>query len=267
MLEPVTLGVGAAVTAYLGKDGVNKILGPTAEYLGVAIKDFAQKRIENVGNIFGNAEKKLGEKINTPGQVPPKVLKTILDEGSYSDDSVTIEYFGGVLASSRTESGRDDRGARIGKILDNLSVYQIRTHYILYTIIRKLFKDSGRRFSQEDRRAMKLFIPFDTYVNSMELSDLEQGQFISILNNTFFGLNKDALISDFYYGPIEHIQKEFKDAHDGGIVVGPSALGAELYLWGYGFGDKDLDFILKNEEFEDLIDVPINIENILIYQK
>jgi hypothetical protein len=35
--------------------------------------------------------------------VPPRVLSGLLTDGSYRDDKVACEYFGGVLASSRTE--------------------------------------------------------------------------------------------------------------------------------------------------------------------
>ena len=105
-----TLGIGA-IAAYLGKDGISKVLGPTADYLGGELKTLAQKRVQNVGKIFSNAEKKLGTKLELPGAVPPKVLKTIINEGSYSEDDIAVEYFGGVLASSRTKVSRDDRGA------------------------------------------------------------------------------------------------------------------------------------------------------------
>jgi len=59
------------------------------------------------------------------------------------------------LASSRTELGRDDRGARIGEILDGMSIYQIRSHYIVYSLIRKTFKDSGYVFNNLDRPKWK----------------------------------------------------------------------------------------------------------------
>lgn len=264
MAEPVTTIGVSAVVAYLSKDGLNKILGPTADYLGTSLKDFAETRAHNVGKIFGNAEKKLGDKINTPGQVPPKVLKTIIDEGSYCNDSIGAEYFGGILASSRTESGRDDRGARISKSLDMLSVYQIRTHFIIYTVIRKLFKDSGFVCNQTDRAKMQIFIPYDTYLNAMNFDEKEQEQIQSIVNNTFFGLNKEDLIETFYYGPQDHIKIEYPKATDGGIVVQPSAQGTELYLWGYGFGDKDLSYILQDDKFEDLEDITISIDKVLI---
>lgn len=77
MPEPITtVGLGA-IAAYLGKDGLSKILGPTAEYLGGELKEFTKKRITNVGNIFSNAERKLGGKVNQPGSVSPKVLKPL----------------------------------------------------------------------------------------------------------------------------------------------------------------------------------------------
>ena len=45
-MEPVTtIGIGA-ITAYLGKDGLTKILGPTADYLGGELKVFTQKRVD-----------------------------------------------------------------------------------------------------------------------------------------------------------------------------------------------------------------------------
>lgn len=263
MPEPLTtVGIGAVV-AYIGKDGLNKMLGPTADYLGESLRDFAQKRAQNVGRIFGNAEQKLGGKIDHPGQVPPKVLKTIINEGSYSDDEIAVEYFGGILASSRTEQGRDDRGARIGKILDGLSVYQIRTHYIVYTMIRKLFKDSDYKFYYDDRPRMEIFIPWDSYVGAMEFSESEMDQFNSILSHSFFGLNTDDLIETFQYGPEDHIKKLYAEAQGGGIIVSPSAFGAELYLWGYGQGDKDLAFILNDDEFIDMKVLPIIMKNVI----
>lgn len=260
MPEPLTtVGLGAVI-AYLSKDGLNKMLGPTADYLGESIRDFAQKRAENIGKIFGSAESKLGPKLEQPGQVPPKVLKTIINEGSYSDDEIAVEYFGGILASSRTEQGRDDRGARIGKTLDGLSIYQIRSHYIVYSLVRKLFKDSGYLFNMEDRPRMQMFIPWSAYILSMEFDQKEMNQLTSIVNHTFFGLSTDDLIETFQYGPKDYIQKHCPEATDGGILVTPSAFGAELYLWGYGLGDKDLSYILNDQAFEDIKGIPL-IEN------
>jgi len=101
MSEPIaTVGL-SAIAAYLGKDGIQKLLGPTADYLGEGLKDFTQKRVEAIGQIFRKAEQRLGQQLESSGEVPPKVLKSILDEGSYCNNPLAIEYFGGILATSR----------------------------------------------------------------------------------------------------------------------------------------------------------------------
>lgn len=247
MPEPITtVGLGA-IAAYLGKDGLQKLLGPTADYLGQGLKDFTQRRAENIGHIFQSAQAKLGERINSPGEVPPKVLKAVLDEGSFSNDTLAVEYFGGILASSRTEQGRDDRGARIAKILDSLSTYQLRTHYLIYSTIRSLFRDRGLMFNMDGRPKMQIFVPFSGYVEAMDFSPTELAQASQILNHVFFGLHSDSLIDNTWqYGPRESMTKFFADATEGGIVCGPSALGVELFLWAFGHADKPLEFIFDS---------------------
>ena len=243
MPELITVGLGA-VAAYLGKDGLQKLLGPTADYLGQGLKDFTQKRAKNVSDIFRNAHVKLGSRIDAPGEVPPKVLRAVLDEGSFSNDPLSVEYFGGILASSRTEQGRDDRGARVAKVLDSLSTYQLRTHYLVYSTIRSLFMHLGLALNMEGRPKMQIFIPFDSYVDAMDFSQTELAQFPQLLNHVFFGLHSDSLIEDTWqYGPRESMTQFFASATDGGIVCGPSALGAELFLWAFGHADKPLEFL------------------------
>jgi len=100
---------------------LQKLLGPTADYLGGEIKSYTEKGLnyvrgrsekggkgeiksytekglENITIIFKAAIKKLGSKIETDGQVPPRILKEILDEGYFCEDELASEYFGGVLA-------------------------------------------------------------------------------------------------------------------------------------------------------------------------
>lgn len=245
MVEPITtVGLGA-IAAYLGKDGLAKLLGPTAEYLGEGLRDFTRRRAENISRIFQKASEKLGDRIEAPGEVPPRVLKVIVDEGSFCDDDLMAEYFGGVLASSRTELGRDDRGARMAKLLDGLSTYQIRTHYLVYGTIKHLFADAKLPFNIDGRPKMRVFLPFSGYEPAMEFSAAENQQFGSLLQHIFFGLSAENLIEPSYwrYGPKEKIIDLYTEAQDGGIVCQPSALGAELFLWAFGRSDKEIDYI------------------------
>ena len=259
MAEIITVGIGA-IAAYLGKDGVQKILGPTADYLGEELKAFTQLRINSVGKIFSNAEKKLGPRLDSPGQVPLKVLKSVINEGSYSEDPVMLEYFGGVLASSRTEIGRDDRGARIIRTLDNLSAYQIRTHYLIYSTIAHLFSNSGKEFGiSEDRAKMEVFLPFVGYAKSMEFTQVEWDN-PQILAHIWHGLSSDNLIENRWQAANrETLQNIGENAPDNGIICQPSALGAELFLWGFGYGDKPLDYILSDKLKVEIDDLPSHV--------
>ena len=256
-MTELIVGLGTGVVA-------SKILGPTADYLGEKLKEFTKKRLENTGRIFSNAEKKLGDKLDRPGQVPPKVLKTIINEGSYCDDDITVEYFGGVLASSRTEISRDDRGARLAKMIDNLSTYQIRSHYLIYSTISKLFSNSENSFHLgESRNKMQLFMPAQGYFEAMEFTQKEWDN-PQILHHIFHGLQTDGLIeSNWIFGKQESLKKTFSDAHSDGIICIPSALGAELLLWAFGHGDKQLDFLLTDDFSAEIEGIPKSVSNAL----
>ena len=263
MPEPTTTVGLAALFAYLSKDGVAKILGPTAEYLGDELKVFTQKRVENVGKIFSNAEKKLGDKLERPAQVPPKVLKTIINEGSYFDDAVAVEYFGGVLASSRTEAERDDRGSRMAKIIDNLSVYQIRSHYLIYSTISVLFSNSGNSFdTYENGGKMQLFMSYQDYANAMEFTQQEWANH-QILSHIFHGLSTDGLIRDSStFGRQEDLETRFVEPPSDGIICAPTTLGVELFLWAFGHGDKELNFLLTDDFSSEIEGIPKSIPNV-----
>ena len=267
MPEPLTtIGVSAIAAgagAYVTRDVVSRILGPTADYLGGELKEFTQRRMENVGRIFSNAEDKLGDRLNNPGQVPPKVLKTVINEGSYSDDQIAVEYFGGVLASSRTEVSRDDRGARMAMMIDSLSAYQIRTHYLIYSTISELFSNSANSFSlSEDRDEMQLFMPFQGYAAAMEFTQQEWNN-PQILTHIFHGLGVDGLIADSWqFGNRESLNAFVRKGNvpGSGIVCTPSASGIEL-LWACGYGDQELDFSLTSDFSPAIEGIPKSVLN------
>jgi hypothetical protein len=98
----------------------------------------------------------LGDKINAEGTVPSKVLKGILEEGAWCEEELQVEYFGGVLASSRSGISRDDRGATFNSIISRLSTYQLRTHYLFYHSTKKHFDGQLMNIgSSSDRTKMR----------------------------------------------------------------------------------------------------------------
>ncbi len=266
MAEPVTtIGIGA-IAAYLGKDGLSKLLGPTADYLGGELKAFTQKRIENVGKIFKHAENKLEDRINNYGTVSPKTLRIIINEGSYASDELALEYLGGILACSRTDIGRDDRGARIAKQIDNLSCYQLRSHYLIYSTISKICDINNESLNNSTgRRKCQILIPFNEYVDAMELSESEWEN-PQLLSHIFHGLSSDGFITESWgFGNIEYLQKyifnpQLNFADDFiGIVCEPTISGAELFLWGFGQANSHLNDIFDKSMQSKL---PTDIKNI-----
>jgi len=216
---------------------IEKILGPTAEYLGEGLKNWTQKRIENVSHIFKVAEKRLGSKLEENGSVPPKVLRGILNEGSYCEDELSAKYFGGVLASSRTAIHRDDRGMVLISLLNRLSTYQIRTHYILYRTTKYLF--NGQIIlptTTEGRKLLTIFIPFRSYDLSMDFTKGENSDLI--VSHTLWGLFREGLISKgFMTGPVDFLKTKYSKIDKDGFIFRPSPPGVELFLWAFGLGN------------------------------
>ncbi|HHT9159931.1 MAG TPA: hypothetical protein ACFYEH_08710 [Candidatus Brocadiaceae bacterium] len=250
MIDPGT-GLTILGSAIGGAKVVEKILGPTADYIGGQLKEWTERKVKNTANISKNAEKKLGDKINKDGKVPPKVLKGILEEGAWCEEELQVEYFGGVLASSRSGVSRDDRGAYFVSLISRLSTYQLRSHYLVYQSIKKTFDGQSMNIGEgEDRTKMELFIPFSTYIQAMDFTQEESKNIQNIIIHSIWGLNKEDLIDRIQYGTLEYIQKRYKDAKVPGIILEPTILGVELFMWAYGQGQRNNnDFFLHEMQF------------------
>ena len=251
------MDIGTGLALLGAKNLVEKLLGPTATYIGEGIKTWTENRVNNVKNIVANAVRRLGPKLEEEGGVPPKILKGILEHGSYCEDSIASEYFGGVLASSRTTIPRDDRGVKINEMLGRLSSYEIRTHYIVYSAIRELFRGSGKSLNIDDRPTLEVFIPISSYEKAMELNEKEVQKFQTILESTFWGLHSEGLLQDFHFGAQAHLKKRSEAADEDGILVTPSILGAQLFLWAHGYGDHKTQDLFQ-------VDLPFDMERQLV---
>lgn len=240
------MDIGTGLALFGSAKIIEKLLGPTADYIGEGVKTLAEKRIHNIRKIFDIATQRLGNKINDKGSVPPKILKCILEEGSFCNDSLSAEYFGGVLASSRSEISRDDRGSALINLISCLSTYQIRTHYIFYHMIKSTFNGEDINInSSAGRNKMEIYIPFSSYLTAMDFGEKEKVGVI--VPHIAFGLDKEKLIEAWRYGPKDDITKYFNKAQDDGLILKPSVLGVELFLWSYGKGDLPINNFLNSE--------------------
>lgn len=244
-MDPVT-SVGAGLAIIGSKDILVKILGPTADYMGGELQGLVEKCNINLDNIFVKAQRKLGDKADEEGVVSPRVLKHVLDEGRFCEDELTAEYYGGVLAASKTKNQNDDRGVSFLKQLESMSSYQIRFHYISYYSVREAFKSSNLNpGNSSDCAKMEIFFPFSELADSMDVECDISGW--NIIIHAVVGLHKLGLIDNYQYGKVEHISKYFKGAETPGFFITPNISGAELFLWGAGLHGNNGHELLEIE--------------------
>ena len=149
-------------------------------------------------------------------------------------------------------------------MIDNMSTYQIRSHYLIYSTISELFSSGENSFSfSENRSKMQLFIPLQEYITAMEFTQKEWSN-RQILSHIFHGLQTDGLIEpNWRLGEQESLKKTFSNAPSDGIICIPSALGAELLLWAFGYGDKQIDFLLTDDFSAEIEGIPKSVSNAL----
>lgn len=246
------IGTGLSIlgSAIGSKDLIIKMLGPTAEYIGDGIKNFAEKRVDNVISIFKNASEKLGDKVYNKGSIPPKILKGIINEGSYADEFLCVDYFGGVLASSRTPLAHDDRGTFFNSLIARLSTYQLRTHYVFYHALKRVFNGESINWGlNEERQKLQLYFPISTFVKAMDFSDDESNNLEVYINHIINGLLREQIIDEFFiYGEKEYLQETINWVEEDGLVLQPNRLGFELFYWAYGKGQDNPHAFFNTEE-------------------
>jgi len=257
-IDPGTAAIVAS-SLLLSKEPLNKLLGPTLDYFGKEIESFAKKRAENIGRIFQKAIKKLGSKIDEPGQVHPKILKGIVLDGSFCDDELTAEYYGGILASSRIGVSRDDRGASFLEQVSHLSFYQVRTHFICYTLLKVLFQGTQLNPANSDgRNHMQTYLPDSDYIRSMAFKENNEDS-ESCRAHSITGLDSHGLLANPYIGDPNYLTQcsPLGTFPESGLLFEPSLFGIELYLWATGNGHLLCESFLNSELS---IEVPEGIE-------
>jgi hypothetical protein len=214
MVEPVTTGavVAAGWTA-------QKLLGKTFDIVG----DDLAKLYEKVRNkIFDNAAKKISD-INSDEQTNLRVTRDVLWNGSFADDPICTEYFGGILASSRSEEGKDDMGVFYLDVIKSLPSDHLRMHYIIYRSLNKLLIANDQKKSlnpgqENELNNEKLFFAFSqNFENQFGNVD-----FVAILH----GLIAKNIIGGF---KVQNYESEDKKLTFYYCEIAPKPLGVQLF--------------------------------------
>lgn len=144
---------------------LQKVLGPVSEEVG---EEF--RRIYKAGRekILASAYRKL-ENPDDGKQANLRVAQDVLWNGAFTDDEVCAEYFGGILASSRSEDGKDDSNIQFSSVIRSLSSSQLRLHYLIYNRLNKMFvaKKVGVNVGQSSEIQNHSIWLFSTELQSM----------------------------------------------------------------------------------------------------
>lgn len=135
-IEDTAIAAGLAATAYVAQ----KLFGKTLEEMG---DDLNRAYKANRDKLLSKA----AEKVKDPddGATPNlRVARDVLWNGAATDDEVCAEYFGGLLASSRSADGRDDSALIYVDCIKALSSKQLHLHYVIYSALQELLIQAGK---------------------------------------------------------------------------------------------------------------------------
>lgn len=117
-----------------GEWALQKTLGPVLTEIGDDLKRLYSKGRDK---IIEKAYKKI-ENPEDGKSANLRVAHDVLTNGAFTDEEICAEYFGGILASSRTSDGKSDDAIQLLDTIKSLSAKQLHLHYVLYNSINKL---------------------------------------------------------------------------------------------------------------------------------
>ncbi|MEK7060224.1 MAG: hypothetical protein AAB970_01220 [Patescibacteria group bacterium] len=200
-----------------GEWALKKVLGPVLGEIG-----------EDLQKLYAFGRDKITQaairKIKNPedgAKANLRVARDVFWNGSFTDESICAEYFGGILAASRSVDGKDDTGVFYVDIIKSLSSGQLKIHYILYrTLNKQLMADDGKKNlnpgQESEIQGLQLFIPLIGVIEQLGKEDIG-----AILH----GLHSKNLIGNF--------QTDNHELETGvsvpNLKVSPTALGIQLF--------------------------------------
>lgn len=205
--EAVNTLVGSGVFGYLGK----KVLGATLDNIG---KDVANLYEKGRDKIIEKASKKI-KNLDDGQQVNLRIARDVFYNGSFSDDEICAEYFGGILASSRSEDGTDDSKMFYLDMIKSLSSIELKIHYIIYYYFHKMIVNkeySDIKIGYDDNLG-KLVI----YFNRAEVINISG---IDTHSSQLHILRSKGLIQAFQTGYSTGVHY---------LGINPSSLGVQLF--------------------------------------
>lgn len=133
--EDIIVTGGVASAAYVAQQLFGKTLAEMGDDLNKMYK-------ANRDKLLSKAAKKVADP-NDGAKPNLRVARDVIWNGAVTDDEVCAEYFGGLLAASRSEDGRDDSALIYVDCIKALSSKQLHLHFVIYSSLHKLLVEAG----------------------------------------------------------------------------------------------------------------------------
>ena len=133
--DAMVVTAGMAGVAYVAQQLFGKTLAEMGDDLNKVYKANRDKLLEKA------AQKVLDP--NDGAQVNLRVARDVIWNGAVTDDEVCSEYFGGVLAASRSADGKDDSALVYVDCIKALSSKQLHLHFVIYESLQNLLIKAG----------------------------------------------------------------------------------------------------------------------------
>ena len=218
---------------------LKKVLGPVSDKIG---EDIQSLYVIGRDKIINAAYRKI-EDPDDQKVVNIRVARDVLWHGAFSDDEICAEYFGGILAASRSDDGQDDRSIEFVDTIKGLSSSQLKFHYMIYRGLYNLLSKAGDSVNVAQGREIN--------ARKIVFSGSE------LLN---LGIHVDTDLSVLFRRGLLSEYKMDNDVSDGTpfyyVSAQPTTYGVLLYAAAHNQMKHWRDFAKRNfGEFKD-IDVP-----------
>ncbi|WP_342116531.1 hypothetical protein [Pseudoduganella sp. OTU4001] len=244
-LELATIGASVA-GAIASKDILTKALGPTAEYFGGELKNLVARCNINLDDVFrGSVRKGAGD---MPGSVDARTAKAVIDDAAYCEDALIKDYYSGLLCGAKSESG-DDEALSYVSVLKTMSKIQVKTHFLIYAVMHGQVKGQITSITDErDRSKLRIYMNLERFFGFVGQPSADPE---ATINHIVSGLQRAGLIGQhFAYGDPSYVNVAYPDLkiEVPSLVVCPSILGVELFLWAAGIRNPNPNLILQSDE-------------------
>jgi Abortive infection alpha len=206
-------------------DGASAFLGriclPAAEELGLLFRDKVRAwRAKNAVAVIAEAEARYEKyQAGRVAQAHPRLVASVVEHSSWTDDRTLQQMWGGLLASSCSPDGRDESNLIFINLLSQLTSLQVRVLSYACSNVKKLVTPEG--LIMPDRG---LYVEISTVKGIANTDDIHR------LDTELDHLHGLGLITGGFQGRSTHVD------------ICPTALALNLFVRSQGFTGSAVAF-------------------------